>query len=415
MPPKSKYFPVSSANDDMWSVASSIVNRFTYSFSLLMSTRIDNALGYFPAPWELLYLFIGFIIIKSQIDYTLSTISRKQGVLYKPATDCATAWIETNMATLLLILVQWIVATFERWWRMSQNTAIALIVINTPIFLFFIVLCKLEALKGPFGDFGRVANGVSNSVIFSLAFFMSDALVLQLKVTPDPWTWIMGFIVYAGVVGAIAFAFSEWKTESVGTGALLKAALQRNWETLAYIMVFTVSSLFSNILRGWWNASSSLFVGAMFVNGIIMLGIVVLMLIQEHPAFAGAIPTPMIDRVLFAVAVFTAQQITPSSFALEEWNVAWVLIAIALLDFAVVHVIHTAVSKRKSFVVFRRLLEKYFGLWISIVLATGIRLIVAMISALYARESPKLVAVFSSEAIVLILLCALHIFHGERA
>lgn len=416
-----------------WALAMPLLAKVTYSTSIFAARVVTPQKLAYVEPEYAIGIFVAFVAAKTAFVRWTNQMKPK-GWGARVRYNIWLAFIDTHMATFLFVNVQWFVLVFERWWLLNKhNPLISIVVIDVPLFLAIggIELGVEGDTSAPgSGAVLDVADNVLNRMIFAIAFFASSIITSNANLQLDTWDWMQLVLGFVALKATVEFALKQWVVLSgaaVERTAVTKAekfremaqehyknAVSKNWGLVSLTLVFTLADIYSYIVQQIWNESRSPFHGVVFINVILVIIIAVITLLTESDAAKGVVPVGILDRALFAMALFLAERAGDSNITDEEWYIFWLFIAVVTLD-ALVNLVFERLHAREHGVqLFTRTLNRFVTTWTTISVSFCVRLFVSVFQKLWQTRANKFAVIAVIEACLLLMIGAVHVLEPKE-
>lgn len=429
----------------LWNAGLALVSKIMYAISVFASTIIGENLNLGFEPWNLLLMTLMFFIVQSQVavavDVIFADVSETQsGARLK---HIFKLWLDTNVDTLMYVLVQWTVDMLQRQWTLTSDPVAAFISVDMPVLLGITFVKAYRNTR--FENVGvlEIADSTLSSMMFSIAFFLSSTLVDKLRLNVSLWTWLLFLLTFAVFTTAVAWCFSQWKpygtsdaTEiakmhdeasrkalTVDEDLALKEAygqeqakdvILQNWKALNYVMAFMLANMYSSIIASGWAEMQSPLLGGVVLFSIFLITVAGVTELTENDHLAMYVPSGVIDRVLFAMALFLSNRIDTSSFAISALMVAVGLILIAVIHYVLGElfeewIVDLTSDDGKRYAVLKKTLKNVSTTMVSIAMAILVKRVVDVFQELWIMDqNRRIAAVFVGEAIILLMIGTVH-------
>jgi hypothetical protein len=405
-----------------------LLTRFLYSLAVFASDLAMENLGISPDIWNTIMLLVVFVIARTLLTHCFDAwnpITREVHLLK----DIVQTFVDANWTTILFIIVQWVVDLFKGFWRLSASPIIGVISMEIPLLILTALIYSSYDSPFELTSANKVADNMLASINFAIAFFVADMLVVTMRVTPAPWDFMWVLVSFVALRALINTAFDAWKTDHIhkGTGAL-KLILVENVNTLMSIGIFILTKLFVGIFGAWWVEGEHWIVAAVIFQTFLLMILALMHYLRELASNKDNVPDAMVNRSLFAMAMFIAEKARSMNTAtFTEFE-----LLILAVSFIALHAITTLGLKKWKIGktteelgerVLKATIQKNAFTWITITVVFLVRLLVDIYKRWWRDEPTAIIGAVLIESTVLLLVACVKVlmffeaegFIGKRA
>lgn len=338
-------------------VTDSLLMRILFALAYFASSELLDKSANEPNVWSVMWMILFFVIGRTLYQKLADEWcpTRPREWMNK---DVVITFIDSNWVVIMYVIVQWLVDLFHEWWRINSDSVIvAIAVTEGPVLMLQMLIINIAIT-----DFGRhntmpktkkrhsavVARSIMGQLDFSIAFFISDRIKLDIDMTPETWDliWLMiAFVVWYNVVNKLFDAWIPESTIVVSTATIttdpskkkkktsyheesLKFLLRENVDTINTALALIVTAMFVNVFSIWWREGEHWIVALSLFVGVIYFGIFTALYIKQRQAkVEGQIPDYMVNRALFSMAMFVARKgVAYVDVHKTIWRIMWLII-----------------------------------------------------------------------------------------
>ena len=400
-----------------------LFTKITFSFAIFASSTIAATVTSDIDAWSLVGIALFFVVARSMFTRLMNHWKPKDKQT-QMLVDVIKLLLETHWQTFTFIIVNWLVAVLQLWWKLTEEPIAAAAIVNMPLFLLVSVVEYAKTTSAKEFHFLQIADAMLGRMIFSIAFFASSIIQENIQLEVDTWNWFMLVLFFGILKGTVAYAFSLWKLpvdsegnvpkEALGESKL-KVSLERNWEIISLTAVFFLVDIFSGIIQNWWDESEDVLVGVALLNSILLISLTLLAYFSEHPRFTSAFPKSILDRALFAMALFLAEKADSGFVPMGEWYLFWLFISIATLSYSLDFAFGKWEPKDSGVKTFKTALQLTSSTWVTIAVSFTVKLVVDVFKELFQAEESAFVSVATSEIVLLIMITSVYLLDPTSA
>jgi len=391
-----------------------LLTRFLYSLAVFASDLAMENLGVSPDIWNTIVLLVVFVLARTLLTHCFDSWapSTRETHLLK---DIVQTFVDANWTTILFIIVQWAVDLFKGFWRLSASPIIGVISMEIPLLILTALIYSSYDSPFELTSANKVADNMLASINFAIAFFVADMLVLAMYVTPSPWDFMWMLVSFVALRALINTAFEAWKTDHTHKGAgALKLILVDNVNTLMSIGIFILTKLFVGIFGAWWVEGEHWLVAAVIFQTFLLMILALMHYLRELASNKDNVPDAMVNRSLFAMAMFIAEKARAMNTAtFTEFEL--LILAVA---FIALHAITTLGLKTWTIGqtedelgerVLKATIRKNAFTWITITVVFLVRLLVDIYKRWWRDEPTAVIGAVLIESTVLLLVACVKV------
>jgi len=408
----------------------SLLTRFLYSLAVFASDMAMANIGMAPSVWHTVILIVAFVMARTLLtgifmDWVPS--GEKLRLQYPEARptfdmlwkDIVVTFADTNWTTALFITVQWVIDLFESWWGVVGDPVVGIVVLEVPILILTGLL--YSTYRNP--DLSKAAETVADNMLaslnFAIGFFVADIIVRTMGISPVPWNFLFlvaAFVALRATLNSIMVLWTpnlDAATPSARRYARgaeqLKAVVVDNIGTLVSIGVFILTKLFVSIFKDWWFEGEHWIVAFAIFQTVLITVIALTQWITEVAINKDDVPDKMINKALFAMSMFLAEQgRSKNVVAFTEFQ----LVALAAL-FVVMHGMQQAAFEQwkpaagkpgQGERVLKVTIQKNVTTWLTIAVVFLVRLLVNMYADWWRDEPDAIIGAVLIEVTVFLLV-----------
>jgi hypothetical protein len=372
-----------------------------------------------PDVWNTVVILVAFITARSLLTTMFDEWRAVGADDRRPPTwdslfkDVVQTFFDTNWTTLLFIIVQWVIDMFKGFWLLTASPIVGVVAMEVPVLILTALL--YSSYNSPFelSSSNKIADNMLASLNFSISYFVGNVLVTQLVVTPSLWDFLWVTIGFVALRAAVNQAFDEWPTrtdtaEAAGESAL-KAVLFDNVQTLISIGVFILTRLFVQIFQLWWLEGEHWIVAFVVFQTFLLVVLSVMAYLTEQAERKEDVPDAMVNRALFAMAMFIAEKArSQSSASFNEFHLIVLTVAFVGLHATTNAALDSwkpgegadALGER----VLKATIAKNVRTWITITVVFVVRLLVDLFAIWWQDEPNAIVGMVLIEVTCMLLI-----------
>lgn len=387
----------------------SLLTRFLYSLAVFASDTVMENLGIAPDVWNTVVLLVVFIAARTAVTHSFDEWKPK-GQFEGMFKDIVQTFIDTNWTTLLFIIVHWAIDLFEGFWTLSASPIIGVVSLEMPLLILTALLYSSYSSPFKLTSANKVADNMLASINFAIAFFVADMLVASMIIVPSPWDFLWLLIGFVALRMVINNAFAQWDTSDKNTGeAALKLVLLDNVNTLISIGVFILTKMFVGIFNEWWFEGEHWIVAVIIFQTFLVVVLALMNYIHEIAEHTENVPDAMVNRALFAMAMFIAEKArSQNTDAFSEFELLVLAVAFIGLHATLTTALATWKPKSGSDALGERVLKatitKNVFTWITIAVVFVVRLLVDIYKEWWRDESIAITGAVLIEITALLLI-----------
>jgi hypothetical protein len=405
----------------LWTIVLPLVSKIVLALAIfasqIISKQIDGGLGVA----SIIMLALVFIVLQAQFKDLMrkwKTKTAGEDVFYNTVNN----FVSAHWQTFTFVLTNWLVTIFENWWKIAEDPITGVVVVNTPLFFLMVLVEYVRPTRVSKWRIDKIMDDMLGRIIFSIGFFAATVIADNIKLQVDTWNWMLIILAFVAAKGAISFTLSKWDTSKFvqddgvvyGEGSL-KLAIERNVYLITMTFVFFLANLFSSIIERWWSEAETAVIGVVILSTILTLLLGMVVFVSEHKRFGSAFPRGIIDRALFATALFMAERADEGFVPLGEWYLLWLFIGTMLLFYSKTFLFEKwKISASDSIKDFRLTISHVLDTWLSIGVSFTVRLVVQVFSRLWRDEESVVVSAIICEITLLLLVLSVQVLEPKE-
>lgn len=420
-----------------WSLALPVLSKVTFGVAVFASTLISASMPTLAPSWSFVGLFFCFFWFRARIDSTFEYMggAAEKGRLSHTATTILAELVDTNWNVVALVLADQLVRLFTGWLRLVDNAIVGFMLINSPLLLCYLALMLYGTLNVHNQRVVATVGDMVARMAYSFAYFAATVLEAHMPATVTMWVWLLYVMLFGLLQAVVLWDLSLWKPVTaaeeqaavqalpvVEVAVVIKGAkcnevhgeketkrlVEQDWEFLSMIAAFVLADTVASIVKLRWKGAESFFFGAVWTNLLLVGALALTQAMASRKSALLAAPGGLIDRALFAMALFLAKYGSSYLAGFREWQAFWMLIGVVVLNGLVTWVFALWEPSDRGEERLKALYRQTLTTWIMIGLSFTVKMIVDRFATLWRQEDDAFVAVVWIETILLLMIGVVH-------
>lgn len=295
-------------------MSNSLLTRLLFAMANFASRELLGRSYASPNQWHVFWFTVAFIFGRSTYTKMIGEWIPKTD--YEAVSkDIVATFLDSNWTVAMFIVVQWGIDLFEEWWMKSCSVVEAIAVTEVPILLMQTVVVAVAITN--FGSLKSnkatvdASKDILSQLNFSIGFFIAERVQSHIDMMPEVWDFLWILIGFTCWYNAVNSLFALWVVPKDDPHVeSLKFIFTQNVSTMNTAAILIVTAMFVNIFSTWWGEGENFIVAGSLFN-LMLFGVIFLVTWESNrnrDPNSGEIPDYMINRGLFAMAMFMAER-----------------------------------------------------------------------------------------------------------